>query len=191
MSKEKVIWFTKGHTRKEQIYDWFKRVTAVNNLQFFINQSIELWTRGKTRESFKRFANLVDYLISYPQIRESGDTLAYLIEENISLFGRTRILIDLYEGVIEPRLPKTIEKTETPKVIKGSDLKEVEKEVKKEAHIVYGINKEGNKERAIHKVYIARDGKPVHYLQSLETGRRLTHTEAFKESIKNADKKNR
>lgn len=180
---KKVIYFSSGQHRKKQIYEWFNDVVIANNLTEFYNKSLILLSRGKDRESYKKFAELVEYIIKGNAQNENGDTLGYIISNNIAIYGYNAVIIDLYNAIIKPRSSR--KRIEQPKrIVTGVTVDEIAEQVKKEIKTYYGYNTEGKRELAVKRVRITQTGKIVQFLQSRETGKILRETEVFKQDVR-------
>lgn len=97
---KKVIYFSSGQHRKKQIYEWFNDVVIANNLTEFYNKSLILLSRGKDRESYKKFAELVEYIIKGNAQNENGDTLGYIISNNIAILSTSVLFVFLLSNIL-------------------------------------------------------------------------------------------
>lgn len=180
MSSQKTIYLTKGYSRKEQIYNWFKEVTIENNLQHQLRDIMKDILEGNGEYAYKRFKEFVNVIINlyYTQ----GIVLGYLIEENINKFGE-RTIIDLFKGVFG--VSPIMTKKKTKKYKPSTQIEQIEKQFKKEQQkFFYGINTTTTKkEKAEINIVLIRD-KPQYRLRSIKTGKFLKFTDTFKKEVK-------
>lgn len=189
MVNKKVVWYTANSVRKTQIYNWLKEVLYANNLSESLYIVRNLAYKGHIKESLAKFNDIILYLIDNKRsvMPRDGNILAYLIDENINLFGKSRVILDLYRGIIKvpkgKHIPKKVGRATTKK------LDEVKEEIGKAQVVHYGIDTEGKRKQANIRIVLINE-KEVYQLVDKETGKVLKYTDSFKKELEKRKKEN-
>lgn len=184
---DKNIYFTKGLSRKRQIYNWLDDVVKANGLFFFYQDIFTFTINQEFDKAFKRFVELIDFIIDTRPSIENGDILGYLIGENIKYFGRKQIIADLFNGVITPKIrARGLKKQKIPKQVRTAKVEDLQKEYKQKKTSKYylGITKKGERKRGNLEIYITKEKKTLYILRDEKTGRFLKKSKSLKNEIR-------
>ncbi len=172
-----------GHKRKKQVYGWFIEVIRDRSTlnQKYI-RSKQLLLMNKPNESIQMFENLLTDIIN-----RNPDNIGLVIGYDIDNFGFARVLRDLYNGTVLPRVPiqiRQVKKTQIDKV----EIEDFVKPAKKrKIKTVFGINKKGDRVKAnIETLFIKKTKSSNLILRDTKTGRFLKQTRSFRKRLKKA-----
>ncbi len=176
---DKNLYFNKGLTRKKQIYEWFTDVVFANNLGSKFRNVIQFGRLGQRKDALNEFTDIVKAIVEQRPTRENGDTLGYLIDENISAFGSVSVVLDLFNGTVITRTGIIPREKVVKKPVKKITIAEVKKELMENVFIGTDT-REKQREQGILKVRT----NGTYYLQSKRTGRFLKLSESLRKELK-------
>lgn len=181
LKPNKNLYLDKGVKRRNQIYNWFNNVVLANNLGFFYREGILFLANGENEKAVNRFQDLVFEIINNRPVRENGDTLGYILEENIETFGKNRVILDLFDNIMLKQFKKRVRVPQKTRPIRQADIKDIVKEsrVRKKEEIRFGVNPKGKREQATLRVR----ANGTFYLQSRKSGKFLKFSQNLREEI--------
>lgn len=177
LKPEKNLYYNKGISRRKQIYRWFGNV--INSSSVFTEDIRQNLVMGEFEEAYRNFVLTVESLIVSPTSYENGDTLMYLIYENIQQFGKTTIMKDLYKNAF---LPNFRFKTIVPKKsihVKRTTIENFTK-IRATVKKKYGYNPLGKRKQARVNIYYTTNKRKITILRDIKTGRFLKQPKNFK-----------
>lgn len=171
--------FLGGHkVRKKQIADWFKELIVSSGNSHRSVKIINLWNSKKYNEAFKEWQTLVEIIGT-----DINSPFSYVYQFNVSI-NRSQFYAELFmfvynrNIVVQPKRTKELDK----KIIQ-QELEET-KPLEKKERIFFGINKKGEKEKAVRIINFDK-GKPFYQYRSVETGKFLKGTKALDKATDN------
>lgn len=177
----KYYYYNQGLHRKNQIYNWLNETINDDSfLRLKFREIIILIKTDKINLAANQFKELIEYIVT----NQGEFRIGYIIEKNF-VFGKNRIILDLFRGIISKyNIKRTVKKV----TLKPITQKTVKEYISKSKKIRKYYGKVGNKRREVIISPILKKDKVIYIATDKKTGKFLKPIGEAKKRIEELNK---